>query len=282
MSINTEGRFWGVIGKLGVILTVTWIIIQMISYFTKTSDYKINVTGKHYPYVIAATHWEHISNYKKITALDKSYVENVNSKGTSIKNLLKFGTSKEASDNWRFTSSFSKYFDYQPIIDVKDYNEIWTFQIENTGVKPIEDLIIETPFKGYYKLNSQKGNTSQGIFENRIALENLATGYSVNVMVWIENHNYYNSELVEEKTRITHKFGWEQIEYPVIVDGILAWNSRLESTPLFILVVILIFLIFGSFVLGVENGPKLIQREKDRKLKEFEKLKKESEASENE
>ncbi|MFC1898284.1 hypothetical protein ACFLYJ_01805 [Candidatus Cloacimonadota bacterium] len=278
MSNLKQSNIWVIIGKFGVLLSVVWIIIQMINLFSKPKDFKMKIKGNHYSYSIAFKHQELIDEYKKILSLDKSYTKNVNDNGISIQKLKEFLESKKGTENYKFISDYQMYMDYKSLIDIDEYNEVWTFNISNTGNKPVDDLLIEIPFKGFYELNSQKGESSKGEFKDRIEVGNLAPGYSVNVIAWVNNIYTTVPEYIEEKTRITHKYGWEKISYPMKAVGIVAWNIRNDNIPLaFTIVVILLFLML-SFAIGADYGPKYQKKEKERKineLKELEKMKEE-------
>jgi hypothetical protein len=272
-----KSKFWSLIGKLGVILTIVWIIIQMINHFNNKEEIEMKITGNHFKYILANEHQELMKEHKKILSLDKSYTNNINKNGTSIKNLLLFEKSKKAKNNWKFKSDLSSYLSYGSFLTIPEYNEIWTFKIENTGIKPIEDLVIELPFKGYYQLNSQKGKIEKSNFENRIAIGNLAPGYSVNITTWVNSMSFSYPEYTEEKTRVTHKYGWKKIDYPVKIKGILAWNERNNNTLFEIAIPLSILIIFITFMIGVSMAPKFEELEKKRKLKalqEMEELKK--------
>lgn len=272
MNNTKTGNFWGILGKLVAILTAAWIIIQIISHFSDPNDIKMEINGNHYPYNIAYKHKKLINEYKEILALDKSYTDNINENGMSIKKLnsLKdYNVTDDEIKNYRFKSDYNAYMDYNPIINIENYNEIWSFNILNKGQKPIEDLIIEIPFKGYYKLLTQKGKSSRGDFENRIQVGNLDPGYSLSVIAWVVNGGYPSPGYNEEKTRVTHKYGWKEIDYPVRIYGLLAWNKRNYNTPLFITIVTIIFILFITFFKGFEYGSKAQKKEDEHKLKEL-------------
>lgn len=281
MTESKQGKFWVLLGKAGALLTFIWLIIQMVTYFSKPKEYKMEISGNHYFYKTPIPYLEIMNDYNKIMALDKSYVENVNKSGLPISKLIEFEKSTEASKNYFFKSQFnSNISEYGKLINWENYNEIWTFNIENTGIKPIEDLLMEIPFKGYYEVNMQKGNSTKGKFDNRIQIGTLAPGYSVNIITWVNNIYSTDPEYNEEKTRITHKYGWEKVNYPVKADGLIAWNIKNQNNPLIVLIFIIFIIIFLAFGFGMDYGPKFQKSEKERKLKELqelEKLKKEGE-----
>lgn len=253
----------------------------MGTYFSKPKDYKMEISGNHYMYKTPNSYLAIMNEYNKIKSLDKSYLESINKISLPISDLLKFEKSAEATKNYIFKSRLDNYTsEYGKIIKWENYNEMWTINIENTGAKPIEDLLVEIPFKGFYEVNKQKGNSSNGVFDNRIQIGTLDPGYSISIITWVDDVYSTQPEFNEEKTRITHKYGWQSINYPVKADGIIGWNIKNNNTPLIILIFIIVIIVVLAFGLGVDYGPKFLKKEKERKLKELqelEKLKKEGE-----
>lgn len=272
MSEINKGKFWSSVGKISVLLTVIWILVQMFSHFLKSNEIDIKVTGKHYPYKIANIHMEQLKNYQSVIALDKAYEKNVDKNGTSITRLLKYAESKEGKKNWDFQADIDRYLDFDPLVKIEKFNEIWSFKIENLGTVPIEDLLLEIPYGGFFKINTQKGNKKKGDFKNRIPLGELSPGYSINIICWIENRYYSISEYDEEKTRITHKYGWEEIDYEFKAQGFDAWVANYATEIFLFGPIIFIGLIFMAYSLGVEHGPELKRKEKLKKLDELKEL----------
>jgi hypothetical protein len=253
MIDSKQGKFWVLLGKAGALLTFIWLIIQMVTYFSKPKEYKLEVSGNHYIYKTPDSYLAIMNEYNKIKSLDKSYVESVNKNSLPISDLIRFEKSAEADKNYIFKSRIENYTsEYGRIIKWESYNEIWTFNIENTGAKPVEDLLVEIPFKGFYEVNKQKGNSTKGVFDNRIQIGTLAPGYSVSITTWVDDMYSTEPEFNEEKTRITHKYGWQSINYPVKADGIIAWNIKNGNNPLIVLIFIIIIIIAFAFGVGVD------------------------------
>ena len=272
-----KSNVWAIVGKMTAILTLFWIIVQLYSYFSSNNEYKISTYGRYSKFLIPNDYSKLINDYKAIIALDKAYVENVNEKGLSIEGLKKYLESDNRAE--LFDLSHEHYKNFMNPVKINEYTYIFNFYIENQGNKPIEDLVLELPFSGYFHINREKGAFSEGSFTKHIDLGVLEPGYSINAHIW-SNYPHSFSQYDEEKTRITHKYGWKRIKYPVEVKGIIAWSIRNDNFPFVIFLIIVFTLMALLFILGVEYGPLIRKREKERKLKEvieLEQLRKEAE-----
>ena len=112
------------------------------------------------------------------------------------------------------------------------------FQVQNKGVKDASALTIELPFDGFYKIE-RAGQKSADLrdFQKTITLGDLSSLESLSVLVWTENSA--NADF-ERASRIVHKDGAISIEYPVLVDGFLAWLQRSKAILSFLMIVMIL------------------------------------------
>lgn len=264
-----RNRIWSIIGKITALLTLLWITIQLYNYFTFNNEYKIYAYGKYSEFIIPNDYLKLLDDYKTLIALDKAYVENLDSKGAGIKGLNEYLKSEDKKDY--FDISFNSYLINDRHINITEYSSVFNYFIENNGNKPIEDLVLEIPFSGYFHINRKKGSFSEGNFSKHIEIGTLLPGYSININLWSKSLFLF-SEYEEGKTRITHKYGCEKIKYPIEVQGLLAWNIRNHNFPLIIVSIFILLSIYIAFLLGVDYGPSIKKKEKERKIREVEEL----------
>lgn len=267
--------FWSIIGKLALVLSIFWILIQMYNNFLKRPDYAFDANGNHSVFEIPNEIKSILNEYISVLAIDSALVEDDNKLiKESISSLCKL----IQNQNYQGKLGIDyKIPHYKNLFEAKktfhEYNSYWWFTLTNTGNKPLEDLTLELPFDGYYAVNMKNEKVISGYYKQQIKIGELKPSYSVTIKVWSLNE-FDNSypDWDEEKTRFTHKYGWQKIEYPKEVKGILAWNSKNDNFPLVLFIFALIILFFVVFALGVEYGPKITEKEKKQKLKEFEKM----------
>lgn len=287
MTKSKDSRnFWSIIGKTALVLTIVWILIQMFNNFIKEPDYKLDANGNYARFQIPNDYNKVINEYVNILAIDSAIVENKDKNTFESISYL-----KEISNNESILKEIGidykiPYYSsvFRERLNIPVYKSYWWFSVTNTGSKPLEDLVLELPFNGYYSLNmTDKANYSSK-YSQRIKIGELKPSYSAQIKVWSKDDVSLYPEFDEEKTRFTHKFGWDKIDYPKEVNGILAWNIKNDNFPLLIFSFLLIILLFVAFGLGIDYAPKYVEKEKKRKLKELEeleKLKKEDKESQN-
>jgi hypothetical protein len=271
MTEKRKFNFWNIFGKIALIVTLFWTITQIYNWMTEDEGYKIVVNGTHSKFRLPQQYQDVIDGFEKTLDLDQTYRETVNKKGVSIERLLEY---YENNNNEEFKNTYHYHKDYTNQLDIKSYNYSWEFQIENTGNKPLEELLLETPFEGSYKVSISNEDNEYGEFKKNIELPDLGPGYSIGVRIWINNTTSLYEEFDEEKTRITHKYGFQQINYPVKVKGFAKWLTKDDNFNMFFVVLLLLVLIFFVFSLGMEYGPKYAEIEKKKKIEEFKKTQK--------
>lgn len=270
-------NFWSIIGKLALVLSISWILIQMYNNFLKRPDYAFDANGNHSVFELPNDLKMTLNEYINILAIDSALVENDNK---LVKDPISSLAKLIQNQNYQGKLGINyKIPHYKNLFEAKkvfhEYKSYWWFTLTNTGNKPLEDLTLELPFDGFFLINLKNENDISGYYRQQIKIGELKPSYSVTIKVWSVNEfDSSYPEWDEEKTRFTHKYGWQKIEYPKEVMGVLAWNSKNNNFPLFIFIFVLLILFVIIFALGAEYGPKITEKEKKRKLKELEELEK--------
>lgn len=266
-----SNQFWSLLGKIALVLTVVWILIQMFNNFIKQPEYSIKAKGNYFKFQLPPEVNNRINEYANVLAIDSSFIEGKLSK-KSISELIKISKDKKRQEKIGIDYKIPHYTNvFRRKLNIEKYESFWVFTIKNEGNKPLEDLILELPFDGYFSVIMKNKKTFSKQFKRQIKIGELKPSYLSTIKVWSTN-SYMFPELDEEKTRITHKYGWEKINYPKEVSGILAWNSKNDNLPLILFVFILFILFILTYSYGLENGPKYAEKEKKKKMKELEDL----------
>jgi len=263
MNTNeNKSNIWGNIGKLGVLVTLIWGVIQIFEYFSGENDYKVVASGKISYYEVSPNQKEAFNDYKKFKLITKTLVDNEIPINTSdLNELLKY----IEGNNVKYGILKSEY-EYNKYSDnnIEEYNEIWTFSIKNNSNKPLEEISLELPFNGYYKVILPNNNIKNGTFSNKVEIGDLKPSYDAIIMCW---RNSYSASITDamytydqEKTRFTHKYGWFSIDYPIEATGIYAWFKRNDNIYFFIFI----------FIITILAIPYLYYMDKQEKKKEKE------------
>lgn len=201
MKKANRKTLWNYIQNLGVLIAAIVGFTQIINLFNKPEDYSLEALGEHHPYKIASQHQSLIDDYKKIISLNKTYIKIINKNSTSIEN---------------------------PDTEEQKIDAFWTFAVKNTCKKPIENIKIEIPFEGYFELTNQNREIITKQFKNFISVGDLNPSYSIKVNAWA---NTYGSNLnfYEKETKITHKYGYENISYPIKTRGFWGLSKEIKK-----------------------------------------------------
>lgn len=241
---------WGWIGRIGAIVGIIWGGIQIYTYTIKTDDYDAEAKGLHSFYETSPKYKNAYQKVKDYKALVKSIVSNEGSlKNHELDTLL----AKIKKENK--SSELRKDFEFYSLIENRyedNDSEIWSFSIKNKGIKPFEELALELPFEGTYKVIYPDNYIKEGEFKNKIDIGELRPSYEVKVVCWVESvHSYISFRSIqnEEKSRFTHKYGWFSIEYPIEIEkGFISFNQKYDYFPL-VLMITLISII--TYILGI-------------------------------
>lgn len=265
MTNKPTFNFWSAFGKFALIVTVLWTVTQIYNSYIGDNGFDFVALGKNSKYRLAPDHQEFIEKYKNLQVLDKTYREKIDPTGLSINKLIDFS---EKTKNSEFLDRYEFNKKYAHPFEVPEYNNSWEFQIDNNGKKPLENLILETPFNGVYRITIKDKKDIVGIFNKNIELPDLNPGYSTGVRIWINELTEFDI-YDEEKTRITHKYGFKAISYPKEVGGFIKWLTSYDYVPLQFGFFVLIVLFFFTFLGGLSYYPKFAENEKRRKIEEF-------------
>ena len=264
MGEKASLNFWSAFGKLAVLVGFFWTATQIFNWITDDSGFDFTVTGNHSKYRLAPKHVELMGKYEDAVLYDKAYREEINSTGLSLNkqtNFSKETTNPDYLENYRYNKQYS------PIFSETEYNYTWEFHIENNGKQPLEELNLETPFEGSFRVSDKDGVEITGVFNKSIGLPDLLPGYKLGVRVWtneVVGYNVYS----EEKTRITHKYGYKPVSYSKKVNGLMKWVVNNDIVYL-LSVPVLIILFMLTFQAGINYYPKYEKQEKERKIKEL-------------
>lgn len=271
---QTRNFFWSYIGKLAGLLSVIWIGIQLYNYFFKDS-YRIKALGSNYSFDLPSNIIRDLSDYNKLISIDSAL--RIDKPQSQFNSLIEFR--KYPDYKWEKYNILGIYNRNKG--NYLNYKNIWKFEIKNRGRKPIEDLKLELPFDGYYRITKQNEPTLNGSFSKQILLDNLQPSYVITMLVWAPESYTSIPEYDEEKTRLTHKYGWTKISYSREVRGIVAWNLKKDGMPIFFGIMFLIVILISIFVAGMNYYPIYQEQERKRKLEELnemQRLKAEEEA----
>jgi hypothetical protein len=264
---KVDSSFWGYIGKAGVIVGLIWGGIQIFNYFFKAGEYESVAKGNHSFYETSPLHNEAYLKSTEYKALVRTIIEKEGAlKDYNLDTLL---LKLKGSNNSNEKAYFDMYLHEQGIFAYtnQEYSSIWTFSIKNTGNKPLEELALELPFDGTYKIILPNNVIKSNSFSNKIEIGELRPSYEANVYCWTKNSRTFTED-DEEKSRFTHKNGWFSISYPVEVTGVYAWNKKLNDIPLTIGLGILAFLFMIVYAYGEVTGSKKPKEKIDEEAKE--------------
>ena len=251
-------KIWVYIGKTGVLITIFWGIIQIYNYFSPASGYKAITKGNHVFYETSPLHMDNYIKSFEYRALVKTIIQNEG----SLKNydldslLLRYKDSNDFTANYYFLNVNS--WETQ-------FKTIWTFSIKNVGNRPLEEVALEIPFEGLYKVSLPNNVTKQGNFKNQVEIGGLKPSYEAQIICWTTS-DLRGLDSYEEKSRFTHKYGWFNISYPIEVNGLIAWDQRKNHAPFVWFLYILSILFLIVFGIGFQIGGKRVEKKNPRKF----------------
>lgn len=262
MSSETKNNngIWGALGKAGVLVGLIWGGIQIYNYVFKINDFEAETNGRH-------------SSYSTTPILLKGFNANIDHQAIvktiidadgALKSYDYKALKKSVHKEYKYMSYGQNYDNLNPFNPYwqGDYSSIWSFKIKNIGSKPLEELALELPFNGYYKINFPDNTTKVDSFSNKINLKELRPSYEIFVTCWTDADSY-DLESDEEKSRFTHKNGWFSISYPVEADGLYAWNIRNRGNPLLFFCALVIFLFIIVYASGEAAGKRKQKSEQE-------------------
>jgi len=234
---ENNSKVWGIVGKVSSVLVVLWTLIQIYNGVVK-SQFSAIITGDHnnisYPPSL-------IQDKNKLFNYEY-FLYNFSFKATNVTSNRQFDSLLNASNEQNKKEIDKKLFFLYS--DKFNPHTMWTFSIKNDGNNPLEELSLELPFSGEYRLASPDSGEIIGTFSNRIKLGTLNPSLTYYLTIWTDESSNY-SGYNEENCRVNHKFGTFDISFPYKTGGIIAKIFKLDFFLIFIsiLVVILIYIL---------------------------------------
>jgi len=289
-------NIWELIGKLGALIGLIWVAIQIYSFFAK-SDFVADVHGEQMFYKTAPSFVKSYTNSRKLSALIGSALRQGEElrdtqlyrfalknifKDTIADSLLKDYKKTIAkikwADSYELDNNVTKANDYE---SKYNYNSMWRFIIKNNGNNPFDELSLELPVSGYYEIIFPDASVKSGLFNKSIAVGNLNPTYQCQIYVW-SNEDEYSLKEHENNSKFTYKNGYFIINYGVIATGFFAWLISVWSEYKFLLVLLACAIIFMISLMSIlfkstkvsENKstipktrqPKMKQKDADEKI----------------
>ena len=255
MEEKKETKVWGIFGKASLLVAFVWGLIQVYNYFFKSPEFSATIVGNHCVYETSPIHIDALQRKYEYEALIKT--TNISQKDNidSLLNRTRIGNAKSTFE-YNLILVSGNHWD-------SEFNSLWTIKIKNSGNKPLEEVAIELPFEGIYKIILPNNVLKTDKFKNSIVLGDLRPSYEAIAYCWVKTYsgNYFEAD--EEKSRVTHKNGWFNISYPVEVTGIVAWNKKNYNTPVLIGLLLFFFIVMMSFALGEIKGIKKAQKKNE-------------------
>ena len=282
MTINSnKNKFWDIIGKISVSIGLIVLGIQIYDYCFK-NDYNIIAKGSYFTFGNPPDVKDILIDYSNIKNTVKAYQKcGDGKKNDSLEQLdltdrIRYILNNKSTIYKNCTiNRTTSYYDYDDKIFTNSvflydkYKSYWQFTIKNDGNKPLEELILDLPFDGVYELFSKNAEIVRDKFTNTIVIGMLKPTYEVNINVWTKNEISRYSNYDEDKSRITHKYGSQSIQFSTHTYGLLAWIEKNYFSDFIITIILIILLLL---LLGHKYVPIIIENEKKLKLKEMEKL----------
>ncbi|MFD1000288.1 hypothetical protein ACFQ21_13275 [Ohtaekwangia kribbensis] len=270
-------NIWTVLGKITAVLSVIWVSTQLYNNYVK-KEYVVTAIGNHSPFYLPGDLDVVIKNSLESVALRKYLDIGSEKLDRKISNKIqskikKMQTDIFSSEEQNFEFEISRISETVGETKTK-YGMYWWFTVTNTGQKELEELVLELPFEGYFVASGTNFNKT-GNFKNRIEIGDFAVKQQILVQVWQLNDYSINFAVDQniEQSRLTHKSGWQKIDYPVQMTGIVAWNENNDNFPLYLTVLIMMISYVFVFSLGEKYGPQIKQWDRKMKLEELKKLK---------
>lgn len=247
MFNKSESQIWSYIGKIGVIVAILWGSIQIINFFVKSPEYSADIKGKHSYYETSPWHFERIYNtleYKAILSLFNR--ENKLLNNLDLDSLLNIYKDKK---NIKEKSEFDEIIEQMNEEVNRDYNTIWIFDIKNNGNKTLEDLILEMPYLGYYKVLLPDNPTKVQYFEKSVKIGNIRPSNLAKIYCWT-NLKKPITKVEEDSVIFTHKNGVCNVFFPTEINGI--YELFYKENGYYILIILMfvttsfIFYLFGK------------------------------------
>jgi hypothetical protein len=238
---------WETIGKIGVLLSIIWVSVQLFNYFSSTTG-KIRATMKSSKFILPA-----LIEKNMFTSLPNEIINSLNKlnsdRDTSLKQfrgaLFKYERLKHFHDY--LTSKITNY-DYN---NFKYYRYFWTINLINPSSKLVQSINVDIETDGYYQLISQDDSSTASFYTHNIQIGDLRPQNKATLFVW----SSYTSEV--KKVKINYKDGFIIPEEIKEVTGFYGWLSKYSLTENIFLrllpFLLICYLIFSTIILVIKK-----------------------------
>lgn len=219
MKFNSVFR-WETVLKLAAILSIIWISIQLVNYFSSSTE-KISATIKSSAFYLPATIVKNMFTYLP-TEINDSLFELNSGKVNSLKqykeSTFQLGRIKQFRD---YLTSKITNLDYYKF---KEYRYLWTINISNHSSLTVQSINVDIDEDGFYQLISQENNMTSAFYNHNILIGELRPQNKVTLFIW----SIYPSEVA--KVKINHKDGFLIPEQIKEVTGFYSWLTKYTLT----------------------------------------------------
>jgi hypothetical protein len=230
---------WALVGKVGALLALMWIVIQAVSLY-KSNANSLEITGEKYP-----------------IKLPDSIAQNLGKVTNSLipyKSADIFPGDSRGSDLVRIVGEHLKKNGLEELNqDLSNLKFAWLFTISNPGDKEIADLKLELPFKGKYIIDRPGDKKDLSNFDGSISLGSIRPSHQFVVNVWSDYDGDYSKTI-----QATHPNGFVKVNFAVLVAGLSGWLVTGGHLKAVVFVVVLLML--GVFILGCVIGRLWLKR----------------------
>ncbi|MBC7524468.1 MAG: hypothetical protein H7239_08535 [Flavobacterium sp.] len=239
---NNGNKTWTNIGKISIVIGIIWVGIQIYNFLKPT--YSAVIKGDHFPTLYHQAILDDKKTLNKFNFFCQEFpFEKENIKSNKELDSLINNFSEKNKSNFENYCYFNN----------RNYNKrsIWTFDINNSGYSPLEELSIELPFNNCeYRIIGPDNKIINGVFSNRILLGNLNPSFNYQVIVW---DDFLNDMYDENKCKVHHKYGTFDVSFAYKTYGTVASMLQLASifyVPLLILIfgILLMFLFYKRII----------------------------------
>ena len=259
-------RLWSWVRNISTLVVLTYTFVQLVNALLPTSEYDIVAYGDCVQLAFPDSFYQELDDLRNSIDADK------------IAEILPI-TDEDKEEEWYnlpFSWIMRDYSRSMLASTVTDYmrdnypftleaqlnrlHSIWWFTIKNEGTKEVNDLTLELPFDGLFRIERSGEVPFFSDFEKNIQIGSLRPSREIRIIVWSKQDVSYPWRLqsIKNETRITHPNGIIDITYPEKVTGVLAWLARtIGFRGSFLGLLILTFVslgLLGILALGIHGA----------------------------
>lgn len=212
------GGFWAILGKLGLIATLLWVVVQLITHFW-ARDTVLRASGEYASFEVPQKYLDDLRELERMLGPDEQ-----RRRGFPV-TLQETLTSARA---------------------------ICRIALLNAGSKQVDDLILEVPFSGVAVV-SRIGEPSVYLeFDRKFKVGTLRPSNEVQCVLW-SYHSLIDS-YDEEKIKFTHSAGVVPVTFSKRLTGIPAWIGANFWSLVFALVPPIVLVLILSSAIWALHG----------------------------